>query len=70
MESVSGASRVVITGTGFAPEERRQLQQWVLKLGARYSPDLVHSSTSPHCHTTHLVCKSMVDAWGSPKYTR
>ncbi len=67
---VRGTDKVVVTGTGFSKPERDELRHAVSLLGARYLPDLVHCSTSPHCHTTHLVCKTMLDAFGTPKYTR
>ena len=57
-------------GTGFSKLEREELQHACMQLGARYLPDLVHSSTSPHCHTTVLICKTIVDAFGTVKYTR
>jgi hypothetical protein len=55
---------------GFKRHERDALRGVVESMGARFSPDLVHRSTAPGCFTTTLVCKRLLDAFGTPKYTR
>ena len=62
--------RVTITGTGFSPNERLDLQRLTVAIGGSYLPDLIHRSTDPTCYTTHLVCKRILDAFGTAKYTR
>lgn len=61
---IPGAERLCVTATGFCTAERNELRTVAESLGFRYLPDLVHRST------THLVCKSVLDAFGRPKYSR
>ncbi|GAX78716.1 hypothetical protein CEUSTIGMA_g6154.t1 [Chlamydomonas eustigma] len=70
MQTIPGMEKVVVTGTGFNITERAFLQNVTLQLGAGYLPDLVHRSTNSRLYTTHLVCKSMLDAFGTQKYMR
>ncbi|KAG1661688.1 hypothetical protein FOA52_001965 [Chlamydomonas sp. UWO 241] len=62
--------RLVVTATGFTPAEREELCRMAEALGGCYLPELVHRATAPRDYTTHLVCKSMMCAFGTPKFTR
>jgi hypothetical protein len=57
------ASSCLAHSSGFNPGERDELCRMAEALGGRYSPELSH-------RTTHLVCKSMMCAFGTPKFMR
>ncbi|GBF95570.1 hypothetical protein Rsub_08551 [Raphidocelis subcapitata] len=56
------ASRVVVCASGFHGAAKAQLQAQVAALGGAYRGDLVRGVT------THLVCRRLLDAFGSAKY--
>ncbi|GFH11661.1 BRCT domain-containing protein, partial [Haematococcus lacustris] len=58
------ACKVAISTTGFAPSERPDLAILTSKLGGVYLGELRGGQT------THLVCKSIVEAVGSLKYVK
>eukprot|EP00798_Chlamydomonas_sp_ICE-L_P012693 gene12693-15925_t len=61
-EGLTG-SAVMLDGS-FSSDERAKLKTAVSELGGHYLPDLVWG------RTTHLVCKTLLDAFGMPKYMK
>ncbi len=70
MQTAVQADQVTVTGTGYFGASRRQVRQLAWQLGASYSGDLTHGTT------THLVCRDpsvslsekvgVADAWSIP----
>ena len=58
------ALRLLFFHAGFSSHEKLAIEHWAAKLGARYSGSLVCGETS------HLVVRSLVDAFASAKYER
>eukprot|EP00878_Enallax_costatus_P033086 GHUV01036472.1.p1 GENE.GHUV01036472.1~~GHUV01036472.1.p1 ORF type:complete len:277 (+),score=105.12 GHUV01036472.1:647-1477(+) len=57
-------TRVVLTASGFHGAAKQELQRLASSIGATYSGDLVQGVT------THLICKRLIDCFGSIKYQR